>query len=610
MPFRGFEEISDRLLRDIELVEIEIPGGTMTRDRKQFTPIQEAYYQASQYLERDDLPRALEAYKKVIELRPEPPFLSAIYTMMGMLHARARNQEAAVKAFREALELNKNLAYAHLFLGTAFMLSNRFEEAIGPIEKALELDPSLTHVNFYLGHVYGKLEQWDKAIAAYSAEIETHGQSSEAYHELSWLLVRLGDENEVERKSYYLRAIETLKKWTVVSPEEMETHDLIGYLYLKLGEQNPEAVEACERAVKMGPEDVRALFNLGTIYLGAERNEEAKAIFERLVRLGESVMREQLEGIAPNVSVTVRLSMGEAYQKLGVASLRMYLSYLASGSGDRSLLKEAERSFKTALTYFAEDTHSLYNLSITHWVMGYRVAAIKGFQAVLENDANNEDAANNLRLVEEELAKVRHWLGSKVWKRLENSTDQTPIYSGDLVDEIAEARAKIYENIDTLRESDAFASDDLLQALRPLIEYIPSAETVADLIVRIFRRGWLSSTQAAQLAGTDLAPFLAYSYLSGVSLEELANEVGDQDEKYRVALIEALKEVLELQPNDERARRQLQTLLQEQLDQKLRESGLLKEVRSPITDLTPYKNRTLMPVGSKPLSEIVVEDRR
>src|SRR5258706_16079946 len=98
LPFRGFEEISDQLLRDIELVEIEVPGGTMTRDRKQFTPIQEAYYQASQHIERDEWSRALEALRRVIALQPQPTFLSAIYTMVGMIHARARNQEAAVKA--------------------------------------------------------------------------------------------------------------------------------------------------------------------------------------------------------------------------------------------------------------------------------------------------------------------------------------------------------------------------------------------------------------------------------------------------------------------------------------------------------------------------------
>src|SRR5437879_5053942 len=106
-PFRGFEEISDQLLRDIELVEIEVPGGTLTRDRKQFTPIQEANYQADQYIKGGDWPNAVKALKRMIELRPEPHLLSAVYTMLGMMHAQARNQDAAVEAFREAIRINE-----------------------------------------------------------------------------------------------------------------------------------------------------------------------------------------------------------------------------------------------------------------------------------------------------------------------------------------------------------------------------------------------------------------------------------------------------------------------------------------------------------------------
>src|SRR5713226_1974952 len=95
-PFRGFEEISDQLLRDIELVDIEVPGGTLTRDRKQFTPIQEANYQADQHIKRGDWSGAIKALNRMIELRPDPPLLSAVYTMLGMMHAQARNQDAAI----------------------------------------------------------------------------------------------------------------------------------------------------------------------------------------------------------------------------------------------------------------------------------------------------------------------------------------------------------------------------------------------------------------------------------------------------------------------------------------------------------------------------------
>jgi tetratricopeptide (TPR) repeat protein len=606
LSFRGFEEISDQLLRDIELVDIEIPGGTLTRDRKQFTPIQEANYQADQHIKRGDWPSAVKALKRMIELRPDPPLLSAVYTMLGMMHAQARNQDAAVVAFREAIKINENAEYAHLFLGTALMLSDRSEEAIDAIKKALELDRSLTHANFYLGHVYSSLGRWDEAIASYDAEIESHPKSPEAYQELARLFVRLGDENVAEREGYYLKAIETFRKWTEITPEDADTHNLIGYLYMMVGRHDP-AIAAFERAVRIDSNHVLALFHLGTAYLDTDRNLDAKEIFERVTQVGEGFIREQLARIAPNVEATIPLSMGEAYQKLGAASLKIYQ---ADPSKGRELLSEAETAFKASLRYIPDDIHSLYNLGITHYMMSCRAAALKELRKVLEIQPNHEDAANNLHVIEEELTKVRHWLGSKVWKRLESSTDQTPVYSEDLIDEIAQARKKIYENVDASHEDYAFTSDDLLQALRPLMEYIPSAKSIADLTVRIFRRGWLSSSQAAQLAGTDLAAFLAYSYLDGVSLDELANQTGDQGREYRDALIEALKEIVELRPTDEQASARLQTLLQERLDQKLQESGLLKEVKGPITDFAPYKDRSLMTVGNKPLSEIVIEGRR
>jgi tetratricopeptide (TPR) repeat protein len=606
LPFRGFEEISNQLLRDIDLVEIEVPGGTLTRDRKQFTPIQEAYYQACQHIDRDEWPNALEALKRVIALQPQPTFLSAIYTMMGMIHARASNQEAAIKTLEEAIKLNPRAEFAQLFLGTALMLSNRFEEAINPIKRALELHPGLWHGNFYLGYIYSKLGRWGEAIAAYVAEIDSHPKSHEAYEELARLFVRLGDENVTDRERYYLKSIDILRNWTEITPTDANTHNIIGYLCMMVGRQD-SAIAAFETAVGIDFNHILALFNLGTAYLDTDRNPDAKEIFDRLTKVSEGFIREQFARISPNVEVKIALSMGEAHQKLGAASLKIYQ---ADPSKGRELLNQAETAFKTSLRYIPGDIHSLYNLGLTHYMMSCRAVALKELRQVLEIQPTHEDAANNLRVIEEELTKIRQWLGSKVWKRLESSTDETPINAEDLVDEIAQARHKIYENVAASREGDAFTSDDLFQALQPLIEYIPSAETIADLTSRIFRRGWLSSRQAAQLAGTDLAAFLAYSYLFGISLVELSSEMGNQGREYRDALIDALGQVLKLQPGDECARDVLQRLLQERFDEKLLESGLLKEVRGPITDFTPYKDRTPMAVGNKPLSDLVIEGRR
>jgi hypothetical protein len=40
------------------------------------------------------------------------------------------------------------------------------------------------------------------------------------------------------------------------------------------------------------------------------------------------------------------------------------------------------------------------------------------------------------------------------------------------------------------------------------------------------------------------------------------------------------------------------------------ERGLLREIKGPITDLSPYHGRRLVEIQGKPLSETIIEDRR
>ena len=42
----------------------------------------------------------------------------------------------------------------------------------------------------------------------------------------------------------------------------------------------------------------------------------------------------------------------------------------------------------------------------------------------------------------------------------------------------------------------------------------------------------------------------------------------------------------------------------------LAEFGVLSEVKPPITDLAPYKNRQPVDTTGKPLSEVILEERR
>lgn len=51
-------------------------------------------------------------------------------------------------------------------------------------------------------------------------------------------------------------------------------------------------------------------------------------------------------------------------------------------------------------------------------------------------------------------------------------------------------------------------------------------------------------------------------------------------------------------------------MTEEEFEQRLLEKGIISRIPSPITDLTPYRNRKLIEVKGKPLSETIIEERR
>ncbi|MBV8126718.1 MAG: hypothetical protein JO114_03525 [Planctomycetaceae bacterium] len=46
------------------------------------------------------------------------------------------------------------------------------------------------------------------------------------------------------------------------------------------------------------------------------------------------------------------------------------------------------------------------------------------------------------------------------------------------------------------------------------------------------------------------------------------------------------------------------------LQQRLLAAGIISEIKPPITDLTPYRNRRAVPIQGEPISETVIRERR
>lgn len=79
------------------------------------------------------------------------------------------------------------------------------------------------------------------------------------------------------------------------------------------------------------------------------------------------------------------------------------------------------------------------------------------------------------------------------------------------------------------------------------------------------------------------------------------------------------EEVKSLTPGEQKQLREmLDSLLsnaapqitEEEFEQRLLEKGIISRIPPPITDLTPYRDRKLIEVKGKPLSETIIEERR
>jgi hypothetical protein len=86
-----------------------------------------------------------------------------------------------------------------------------------------------------------------------------------------------------------------------------------------------------------------------------------------------------------------------------------------------------------------------------------------------------------------------------------------------------------------------------------------------------------------------------------------------------MTLAQILDEVKTLTPQDrERLRQALETpdastetqRAADEVERRLFEAGLLREIKQPIIDLAPYRDRKPIEYQGKPLSEVIVEERR
>lgn len=132
-----------------------------------------ALYKIGFIHEKLDQPRkADEAYRKVIELRPD---FSPAFVDLGNMYIDYGFANVAMAVLDAGAKVNPKDARMWNGLGRAYLSLNKPKEAVEAFEKAKAIDPDMVDVLFGLGMAYAQLRKRTEAIEALNAFLQKAG---------------------------------------------------------------------------------------------------------------------------------------------------------------------------------------------------------------------------------------------------------------------------------------------------------------------------------------------------------------------------------------------------------------------------------------------------
>lgn len=221
------EQLAKHFTDNPEAYQLYLRGQLIWHSRRQNWIEQSlAYYQqalekdpnfASAYIGVADCYIMLNGHKKIsaqeAETKARPAIMKALEIDNTL--AQAHNALAELKyqyeydwngaeqEFKNALELNPNVAWIRQAYGWFLMSLARFDEAAAEMEKARELDPSSLTINVGRGRLYYYSRQYDQALQHFQSIIAVEPNDTSLYYSLYTIY---------EQKKMYPEAVETFLK--------------------------------------------------------------------------------------------------------------------------------------------------------------------------------------------------------------------------------------------------------------------------------------------------------------------------------------------------------------------------------------------------------------
>lgn len=230
---------------------------------------------------------AAKNYELAAKHDPRNPL---IFYGLGDLYLLLKNENAAIKTFKDAIALKPDFANAYWALGHAYHRRGDDLEAIKQFENAIKQDGKHLNAFIDLADVYDKQKRHEEAIRWLRKAIEEFPTNYLPYKELARIYTHAKNSGEAIR--YYERAIGLLKG------DQVWFGEILKCRVLRLQAQYSESI-SCAQKVKMpaSGDPAQIPYEIGLTHVASGNKEAALKQYEELKKKQSSLAEDLLRMI-------------------------------------------------------------------------------------------------------------------------------------------------------------------------------------------------------------------------------------------------------------------------------------------------------------------------
>jgi arylsulfatase A-like enzyme/Tfp pilus assembly protein PilF len=205
---------------------------------------------------------------------------------LGVFYFQKKEYDKALEILNRSIEIERVNPHAFNRLGGIYVIKKDLKKAETFLNKALEINPTLKKLYFNLAQIEEERGNADKAIEYYKKELKNYPDDFKSAYNLG---------EELRKRGRYEEAVKYYRKSINSNPHFNISYFMIAKYYLDRRTGLEEAVELCEKGIKIKPPNKYTTFGyyiLADIYSFKGDQAKSRSYFSKGEELKRTLMQK------------------------------------------------------------------------------------------------------------------------------------------------------------------------------------------------------------------------------------------------------------------------------------------------------------------------------